>query len=1573
MTSLAGAFCAFANFRTSVSSSGERGRNFTRGRIGSTNSFARLDDLDDLAPYYSLTIWRENHLALFTLLLVAFNATNASVIPASSIELVSVSSSGSLGNDISSYGDISNDGIVVFDSFASNLVTGDTNGTWDVFFHDTGTGTTKRVSVSASGQEGNGASDHPVISANGRYIAFRSIASNLVSGDTNNTYDVFVYDRITEGIERVSVSSSGAQGNAASLAPSISNDGRYVAFSSSATNFAANDFDGASDIYVRDRQTNQTQLVSISSQGVKGNLGSPVPAISGNGQFVAFLSYANNLVTGDTNNSGDVFVYNRNTGTTVRRSVDSGGVQSQTGGDTPSISSDGRYLAFVSTGGLDNSGNERQVFVHDSATNQTTWISTVEFPSSDNSLESRISDDGNYVVFTTQGHFANYPNVSGYQIYRYSRLTNEVVLVSENNGAFANNDARKPALSGDGSLVVFETWADNLVGGDTNNMRDIFLWRASSPPVAPTLYSISNTDQNGDYSVSWSSSAGAIDYLLQEQFNSGSWYTVDIGVDTTYTASGRSNGSWCYRVQARNNAGNSSWSNIQCTTVNIPVPPATPTLYSISNSDQNGEYTVSWSSSTGAVDYVLQEQLNNGSWATIQTTVGTSYTASGRSNGSWCYRVQARNDAGNSPWSNIQCTTVNTPVPPAAPTLNSISNSDQNGDYSVSWSSSTGAVNYALQEQFNNGSWTTIQTTIGTSYAASGRSNGSWCYRVQARNDAGNSPWSNIQCTTVNPTTSHKVSGYALDLCGLKGISDILFSLKNSQGNTQYTYSDASGYFQFLNVQPGQYTLGLQYSNDSNHYTFVRDTQTIVVNGSSVDVAVEGLSHANDCDGDALPDAWEYFGYTHTDGVFVNLPAMGADFRRKDVFVEVDFILGMQPEQEAINRVVAAFWHNPYERIVLHVDNGPESIMNPTKVSNDGSYIEGETWGQFSMANAIGTVTQYPYLIPGTEEENVDINNSNLSIIGQIIRANRSLSRIPIFHYGIFGYYLFEEGCRSGRSIGVPSNTFMVTLGGWSKNSTNCRDSDTFGDKGTVYQKAGTFMHELGHNLGLTHGGPATSVISEPDQDMNYKPNYLSVMTYYFQSGLWAGAGNRVFDYSQYALPSLNEEMLYEGDGLTKSSIKYGTARHCRGRFIWSPDDIIWDISVNQINWNCESGIEADPVKYDINGDRITNIPLKSYEDWNKLLFHGGGTIGTSNTHNAPLTIDMPSMLTSATNELDLAESNKIVYPYEVQISVPFYQEVERGEIINYEIIIGNFGLYSDHFVINIDSQADWIETQGFPQNIYLEAGEKTVIDLTVRVPLNASLSDTELIAVRVDGESGVFDIQSTRYEVASKDGHVFLPVIANNWKFAVHPHPTATPTASAPTATASPTPIVTPTMKPIPTSTPTPAFTPSPTPTATPNSSLPTVPNGNFEQGRNVDWFEDSFNGIPLIVNSGLPINARSGSWVAWLGGVDDEISSLSQTFFLTDATGPLYLEFYYQIRSDDACGFDFVYVLLDGNVVLRSDLCISEVTNGWQTATVDLADFVGHSVTMEFLLITDSSVVSSFFIDDVAFTRSP
>ncbi|MCA9995482.1 MAG: PD40 domain-containing protein, partial [Anaerolineales bacterium] len=506
-------------------------------------------------------------LGLFILLLAGFNAANASLAPASSIELVSKSSSGTLGNAISASSDVSDDGIVVFASSASNLVTGDTNGLSDVFYRDTVLGTTKRISVSATGQQGNGGSTRPVISSDGRYIAFMSIASNLVAGDTNGSYDIFVYDRITEGIERVSVSSSGVQGDASSADPSISNDGRYVAFLSFATNFSANDPDfDVEDIYVHDRQTNQTQLVSVSSQGVKGNLRSYEPAISGNGQFVAFTSNANNLVANDTNGWWDVFVYNRNTGVTVRRSVDSGGVQSDRGGKTPSISNDGRYLAFVSTALIAGSIGENQVFLHDSSTNQTIWVSS---GATKDSLDSQISDDGNYVVFESAAQLTNDPNYNSlFHIYRYSRLTQEIVLVSGLNGVFANNDAWYPALAADGSLVAFETLANNLVGGDNNNAQDIFLWRASFPPPTPTLNSISNADQNGDYTVSWSSSTGAVDYLLQEQLNNGSWSTLDTIVGTSYAASGRANGSWCYRVQARNNAGNSPWSNIQCTAVN---------------------------------------------------------------------------------------------------------------------------------------------------------------------------------------------------------------------------------------------------------------------------------------------------------------------------------------------------------------------------------------------------------------------------------------------------------------------------------------------------------------------------------------------------------------------------------------------------------------------------------------------------------------------------------------------------------------------------------------------------------------------------------------------------------------------------------------------------------------------------------------------------------------------------------------------------------------------------------------------------------------------------------------------
>ena len=228
---------------------------------------------------------------------------------------VSVDSSGAEGNDESGfvYGlSISEDGqIVAFASWASNLVAGDTNGQMDVFVHDRATGITERVSVDSSGVEGNSNSEETSISADGQIVAFYSDASNLVVGDTNGASDIFVHDRATGITERVSVDSSGVEGNRYSFTPSISADGQLVAFHSYATNLVAGDTNGYGDVFVHDRSTGITERVSVDSSGAEGNGNSLFPSMSADGQLVAFYSWASNLVAGDTNGAQDVFVHER--------------------------------------------------------------------------------------------------------------------------------------------------------------------------------------------------------------------------------------------------------------------------------------------------------------------------------------------------------------------------------------------------------------------------------------------------------------------------------------------------------------------------------------------------------------------------------------------------------------------------------------------------------------------------------------------------------------------------------------------------------------------------------------------------------------------------------------------------------------------------------------------------------------------------------------------------------------------------------------------------------------------------------------------------------------------------------------------------------------------------------------------------------------------------------------------------------------------------------------------------------------------------------------------------------------
>jgi Tol biopolymer transport system component len=290
-------------------------------------------------------------------------------------ERVSLGPGGIEGNNASNAPSISGDGRhVAFKSNATNLVASDGNGFIDIFVHDRQTGETTRVSVDSNGVEANNASTNPSISGDGMHVAFESIADNLVAGDTPFPFgfpDIFVHDLQTGETTRVSVDSTGGEGDGPSFNPSISEDGRYVAFDSDA-DLVLPDVWGVYEIYVHDLQTGETTRVSVDSTGTQGDNHSYSPSISSDGKFVAFQSDATNLVGvgNDTNGSTDIFVHDLQTGETTRVSVDSTGTQGDNHSYSPSISSDGKFVAFQSDAdnliGVGNDTNgSTDVFVDD--------------------------------------------------------------------------------------------------------------------------------------------------------------------------------------------------------------------------------------------------------------------------------------------------------------------------------------------------------------------------------------------------------------------------------------------------------------------------------------------------------------------------------------------------------------------------------------------------------------------------------------------------------------------------------------------------------------------------------------------------------------------------------------------------------------------------------------------------------------------------------------------------------------------------------------------------------------------------------------------------------------------------------------------------------------------------------------------------------------------------------------------------------------------------------------------------------------------------------------------------------
>ena len=379
-------------------------------------------------------------------------------------ERISVDSQGNQSNANSFHPAISADGrFVAFVSDANNLVPGDTNRRRDVFVHDQQTGQTERVSVDSQGNqgEGNTFNPYPSISADGRFVAFMSNESNLVPGDTNGVLDIFVHDRQTGQTERVSVDSQGNQGNSVSVDATISADGRFVAFSSEANNLVPGDTNFDQDIFVHDRQTGQTERVSVDSQGNQGDGQSLWPSISADGLFVMFSSYSRNLVPGDTNNTLDVFVHNRQTGQTERVSVDSQGNQANSSSSYGSLSADGRLVTFISHASNlvpDDTNGTNDIFVHDRQTGQTERVSVDSRNQQGNDLSAfpSISDDGRNVVFYSNASNLISGDTNGFaDVFVHERPSAGVPspIVTVNNVAPTPTITGAPATADEGDTI----------------------------------------------------------------------------------------------------------------------------------------------------------------------------------------------------------------------------------------------------------------------------------------------------------------------------------------------------------------------------------------------------------------------------------------------------------------------------------------------------------------------------------------------------------------------------------------------------------------------------------------------------------------------------------------------------------------------------------------------------------------------------------------------------------------------------------------------------------------------------------------------------------------------------------------------------------------------------------------------------------------------------------------------------------------------------------------------------------------------------------------------------------------
>lgn len=536
-----------------------------------------------------------------------------------------VTSAGVQANDISGgfKSSTSADGrYIAYSSKANNLVPSDLNTVEDVFVYDKVTSVTQRISVTTAGVEGDGASDYPQMSADGRYVVFESTSTNLVPGDTNNHSDVFIRDLQSNTTTLVSNAFGGGFADGDALSPFISPDGNKVAFSSLATNMIASDTNSVQDIFIKDLTSGITTRVSVSTGGTEVTGYSSNPVLSYDGRYVVFASVDDNIAPGD-NNSGvghpgnrDTFWHDTQTGETRRVSVSTAGVGANQGAYDPAISWDGMIVAFESNATNLVAGDvnsEWDVYVRD-MNNLTTEkvdlndrgapMTTFGYSYYDNYM----SYDGRYITFEAGDADA----VTGFTATSYEILVRDRVASTTRIASMTSDclpdGGWGSGISADGQYVHFISWGTNLVTPDTNGIDDNFLVKvldalpvtisslgpsnkvdgSSSTDSSPTLsfnfsfpakYQI-QIDDTSDFSspvVDYTSEWGlwnAISFVVGQSVGNGT-YTVGSASQTL------SDGSYYWRVRATdNNSVSTAYSTANSGSVafvvGTPAPSASP-------------------------------------------------------------------------------------------------------------------------------------------------------------------------------------------------------------------------------------------------------------------------------------------------------------------------------------------------------------------------------------------------------------------------------------------------------------------------------------------------------------------------------------------------------------------------------------------------------------------------------------------------------------------------------------------------------------------------------------------------------------------------------------------------------------------------------------------------------------------------------------------------------------------------------------------------------------------------------------------------------------------------------------